>query len=99
MKRKWWIVVVGVVLLACVAYVGITAWQRYSARRDLVDELAEETAVVEAIPAAGLIEREQALLQRARDLMPRLLMERIDVLVVERFGKYQSVVSGEYHRH
>jgi len=53
----------------------------------IVENAYEETAVIEAIPAGLIIEREQALLQRARDLMPRLLMERIDVLVVERFGK------------
>ncbi len=53
----------------------------------IVENAYEETAIIEAIPADRVVEREQALLERARDLIPRLLMERIDVLVVERFGK------------
>ncbi len=53
----------------------------------IVENAYEETAIIEAIPADRVVEREQALLEQARDLMPRLLMERIDVLVVERFGK------------
>jgi len=53
----------------------------------IVENAYEETAIIEAIPATRIIEREQALLRQARDLMPHLLMERIDVLVVERFGK------------
>ncbi len=53
----------------------------------VVENAHEETAVVEAVPAAVLVEREQALLERARGLMPRLHLPEIDVLVIERFGK------------
>jgi hypothetical protein len=53
----------------------------------IVENAYDETAIIEAVPADRVVEREQALLEQARDLMPRLLMERIDVLVVERFGK------------
>ena len=53
----------------------------------IIENAYDETAIIEAVPAHRVVEREQALLEQARDLMPRLLMERIDVLVVERFGK------------
>ena len=53
----------------------------------VVENAYEETAIVEAIPAPRIVEREQSLLEEARRLMPRLLLERVDVLVIERFGK------------
>lgn len=53
----------------------------------IVENAYEETALVEAIPADRIVEREQELLEEARRLMPRLLMGEVDVLVVERFGK------------
>ncbi|MBU1493770.1 MAG: DUF362 domain-containing protein [Actinobacteria bacterium] len=53
----------------------------------IVENAYDETAVVEAIPAPRIVTREQELLEDARRLMPRLLADRIDVLVVERFGK------------
>lgn len=53
----------------------------------IVENAYDETAVIEAIPAPAIVAREQQLLEAARRLMPRLLTARIDVLVVERFGK------------
>jgi Lactate racemase N-terminal domain len=53
----------------------------------VVENAAEQTAVVEAIPAAEIMEREPKLLLEAKRLMPRLLIPRVDVLVVERIGK------------
>jgi hypothetical protein len=53
----------------------------------IVENAFEETAIIEAVPAAGIVAREQELLEEARRLMPRLLMPEVDVLVVERFGK------------
>jgi hypothetical protein len=58
----------------------------------IVENAYEETALVEAVPAAAIVEKETRLLEEARRLMPRLLMDRIDVLVVERFGKDVSGV-------
>jgi hypothetical protein len=58
----------------------------------LVENAYDETAVVEAVPAADLVEREQDLLDRARNLMPRIHAAAIDVLVIERFGKDVSGV-------
>jgi hypothetical protein len=53
----------------------------------LVEDAYEHTAIVEAIPARQLINREKALLVRAKALMARLYFDDIDVLVIERMGK------------
>ncbi len=53
----------------------------------VVENAAERLAVVEAVPAARVLTREPALLEMARTLLPRLLLPRIDVLVVEEIGK------------
>jgi hypothetical protein len=53
----------------------------------LVENAAERTALVEAVPAEDILRREPELLAEARRLMPRLLLPAFDVLVVERIGK------------
>jgi hypothetical protein len=53
----------------------------------VVENAAEHTARIEAVPAARILAREPELLQEARSLMARLLLPAIDVLVVERMGK------------
>jgi hypothetical protein len=53
----------------------------------IVENAYDETAIIEAIAADAVVEREQHLLETARGLMPRLLMPEVDVLVVEMFGK------------
>jgi len=58
----------------------------------IVENAFEEPALIEAIPADHVIEREQALLAQARAWMPGLPFPEIDVLVVERFGKNISGV-------
>jgi len=52
-----------------------------------VENAYERLAVVEAVPAARLLERDTALLEAARGLMPRLLFNPLDVLVIDRMGK------------
>jgi hypothetical protein len=47
----------------------------------------EEPAIIEAIPPAAFEEREGALLQEWMKLMPRLPVEDVDLLVVDRIGK------------
>jgi hypothetical protein len=42
---------------------------------------------VEVIPAETLMEREPELLTRARQLIPKLLFDEIDVLVIDEIGK------------
>lgn len=46
MKKRWWIIATVVVLVACLAYAGITVWQGVSARRAAAQAIGEETAVV-----------------------------------------------------
>jgi hypothetical protein len=46
-----------------------------------------ELAHVEAIAAEDLLAREAALLVRSRELLPRLLFDELDVLVLEHIGK------------
>jgi hypothetical protein len=53
----------------------------------ILEDQCHETAAVEVIPAAEIETREGALLERARELMPRLPFEEIDLLIVDRIGK------------
>jgi hypothetical protein len=58
----------------------------------IIENAYDETAAVEALPAPVLVEREWELREQSRALMPRILADRVDVLVVERFGKDVSGV-------
>ena len=53
----------------------------------LVENAGEAIAHVEAVSAENIMAREPELLERARALMPRLLLPEIDVLVVNEIGK------------
>jgi len=53
----------------------------------VVENAYEQVAMVEAIPAEKLFEREPELLVRARGLMPKLLFDEIDVLIIDQIGK------------
>ncbi len=53
----------------------------------LVENFDEETAHVEAIPVDAFLEREPALLERARREMPTLPTDEVDLLVVDEIGK------------
>jgi len=54
----------------------------------VVENQRDQTALVRGVPAEGVAgEPEAALLERARELMPRLPFDRLDVLVVDRMGK------------
>ena len=52
-----------------------------------VENAYHDVALLEAVPASQLLQREEALLVQARALMARLLFSELDVLVVERMGK------------
>ena len=71
----------------------------------IVENAYERTALVELIPAEKLMEREPALLTRARQLIPKLLFDEIDVLVIDEIGKNISGsgcdpnVTGRNNRH
>lgn len=53
----------------------------------VVENAYDETALIEAIAAENLIEREKELVQIAKANMPLLMIPEIDVLVVEEIGK------------
>ncbi len=53
----------------------------------IVENAYHETAVIEAIAADRIAEREPELLDEAWRLMPRLPVDEIDVLVIDRIGK------------
>jgi hypothetical protein len=71
----------------------------------IVENAYERTALVDVIPAETLMEREPALLTRARQLIPKLLFDEIDVLVIDQIGKNISGsgcdpnVTGRNNRH
>lgn len=53
----------------------------------MVENAADETAIIEVVPAEQVFDREPVLLAKAKELMPRLQFDEIDVLVVEKIGK------------
>jgi hypothetical protein len=53
----------------------------------MVENAADETAVIEVVPQEQVLEREPALQAKAKELMPRLQFDELDVLVVEKIGK------------
>lgn len=53
----------------------------------MVENAADETALVEIVPGENVLRREPELLALSRELMPRLQFDEIDVLVVDRMGK------------
>ena len=61
----------------------------------LVEDGHGRLALVEAVPAGRIEEREQDLLRLAREWMPRLPGERIDVLLVDAIGKDVSGIGAD----
>ncbi len=53
----------------------------------LVENAQDETAIIEAIPAETLFEREADLQAQSKAMMGRLLFDDIDVLVIDEMGK------------
>lgn len=53
----------------------------------IVENAYDETAHVELVLAQQLATREPVLQARAKDLMPRLFFDEIDVLIIEEMGK------------
>ncbi|MEL7565669.1 MAG: lactate racemase domain-containing protein [Dehalobacterium sp.] len=53
----------------------------------ILENARDETADIIALESGQMGEKEPALLIRARELMPKLLADSLDVLVVERMGK------------
>ena len=69
----------------------------------LLENAYHETARVEVIPAAEILEREPALQEEAKRLSPRLAFDRLDVLVMDEIGKdisgtgFDTNVVGRFH--
>lgn len=53
----------------------------------LVENAYDETCRVEVLPAERIEAREEALLEEAKTRLPKLLFDRIDVLVIDYIGK------------
>lgn len=53
----------------------------------LVENFEDRTAAIEGVPTKALPNREAELLERAREYMPTLPYDDLDVLVVDRIGK------------
>lgn len=53
----------------------------------LLENAYDETCEIAAIPAEEIYEQEQLLLKKAKALMPKILLNEIDVLVIDEFGK------------
>jgi hypothetical protein len=53
----------------------------------LVENAQKDLSMIEIVPAETLLDREPQILLRSRELMPKLLFEVIDVLVIEEVGK------------
>ncbi len=53
----------------------------------LVENALEETAIVEAIPATTLIQREMELQKEAKRMIGTLYFDEIDVLIIDEMGK------------
>ncbi|HWN96042.1 MAG TPA: DUF2088 domain-containing protein [Methylomirabilota bacterium] len=53
----------------------------------IVENAYDETAIIEAVPAANIWAREPQLLALAKQNMPRLPVDDVDVLIVDRLGK------------
>ncbi len=69
----------------------------------ILENAYHETARIETMPAQDIPDREPELLDEARRLMPRLYIDTIDVLVIDRIGKdisgtgFDTNVVGRYH--
>lgn len=53
----------------------------------VVENAYEDVARLEVVPSDQFAEREPALLSEAKKLMPRLLVDAIDVLIIDEIGK------------
>jgi hypothetical protein len=53
----------------------------------LVENAYEETALVQGVESAGMIEKEAELLLYSKSLMPSLPAENIDLLIIQEMGK------------
>jgi hypothetical protein len=65
----------------------------------IVENAYDETMAVELVPAGRILAREPALLDQARQHLPSLPVDDVDVLVVDRLGKDISGHRNGHERH
>ena len=53
----------------------------------ILENVYDETAIIQAVPPSGFLVEEEKLLARAKKLMARLPFDNIDVLIVDEMGK------------
>ena len=53
----------------------------------LIENQSKQIAEIYSVPANEMIDREPALLKRAMELVPRLPLQKIDLLIVDEMGK------------
>jgi hypothetical protein len=53
----------------------------------IVENAYDQTALIEAVPPAEMLNREKRLLEFARQWMARLPFDRVDVLLIDKIGK------------
>jgi hypothetical protein len=53
----------------------------------IVEDQRDETALIEAIPPSGFLDRERELLERAYEIMPTIPFDDVDVVVFDQQGK------------
>ena len=61
----------------------------------LIENGYSRLSLIEAVAGAGIVERERELLHIARERMPRLPAEAIDVLIIDRIGKDISGIGSD----
>ena len=61
----------------------------------LIENGYSRLSLVEAVPSLTIVERERELLQLARERMPRLPAESIDVLIIDHIGKDISGIGSD----
>ncbi len=79
---------------------------RIAAGLGIVENGYDETALIEAVAPEEFEEREKALLRQAKQLMPKLPFDRVDILILDQIGKNISgsgmdtnVVGRKYNDH
>lgn len=69
----------------------------------LVENAFHETCIAEVIPQEKIVERDKALLIKAKEYAPRLYFDKLDALVIDEIGKnisgsgFDTNVVGRYH--
>lgn len=53
----------------------------------IVEDQHDDTTLIEGVPPSGFLDREEELLERAYDLMPKLPFDKLDIVIFDQQGK------------